>query len=86
MIGYDIKYRNTDGVWKYVEVKTDSGNKFYVTKNEIEFAKSHKGLYEIFFVGNEIYKIPDVDYEDKDKFRMEEQDYLVFINLVNATT
>ena len=69
-------------MWVYVEVKTLSGGKFYVTKNEIEFSQSHKGLYEVFLVGSEIYTIVDVDYKNKEMFRLEGQDFLVSYKLI----
>ena len=63
-LGYDIKYQNENTIWKYVEVKTYSNGKFYISKNEKEFAKNHKENYELFLVGDEIYKIEEVDFEN----------------------
>lgn len=69
-LGFDIKYRNEQKEWKYVEVKTLSKNKFYLTKKEKEFADSHKEHYELFLVGSVIYRVTDIDFSDKNKFRL----------------
>ena len=58
---YDLRYKKND-VWKYVEVKTYSNEKFYLSKSEKEFAEKHIDNYEIFLVGNEIYKIVNIDF------------------------
>jgi hypothetical protein len=80
--GYDLKYINHEEVTKYVEVKTFSGNKFHVTKNEIEFSRKNFGQYEIFLVGDEIQILEDVDYDDKNQFLLEGQEFLVSYNIV----
>jgi hypothetical protein len=80
--GYDIKYINDEEVTKYVEVKTFSGNKFHITKTEIEFAKNNFGQYEIFLVGEEIQILEDIDFDNKAQFLLEGQDFLVSYNIV----
>jgi len=47
---YDIRYKNKDNDWIYVEVKTFSNNMFYITKYEKEFADEKKANYEIFLI------------------------------------
>lgn len=80
-IGYDLKYRDCDGQWKYVEVKSYSGNQFYLTRNEKEFADEHKGQYEIFLVGDEVLRIKDVDFSNSGMFKLTNKDYVVEYNL-----
>jgi hypothetical protein len=80
-LGYDMKYKNHDGVWKYVEVKTHSGKQFYISRNEKKFAEDHFGLYEIFLVGDEIYKFTDVDFSDNSTFTVIENEFIVFYEL-----
>jgi hypothetical protein len=81
--GYDLKYRDNKGEWKYVEVKTYSGNRFYLTRNEKEFADGHKGRYEIFLVGDEILRIKDVDFSNSNKFKLTSKEYVVEYNFDN---
>jgi hypothetical protein len=80
--GCDLKYINELGITIYVEVKTFSGNRFYISKNEIEFSRKNFGQYEIFLVGDDILKITDVDFDNKSQFRLESQDFLVSYNIV----
>jgi len=80
--GCDLKYINELGVTIYVEVKTFSGNRFYISKNEIEFSRKNFGQYEIFLVGDDILKITDVDFDNKSQFRLESQEFLVSYNIV----
>lgn len=79
--GYDLKYRDRDRKWKYVEVKTYSGNRFYLTRNEKEFADKHKGQYEIFLVGDEIFRIKDVDFSNSSMFKLTSKEYVVEYSL-----
>ena len=76
-LGYDMKYKNKEGEWRYVEVKTHSGKQFYISRNEKQFAEEHFGLYEIFLVGNEIYKFTDVDFTDTSIFQLRSKDFIV---------
>jgi hypothetical protein len=60
---YDIKYKNQNGDWKFVEVKTSANSVFYISKNEYDFANKHKDYYEIYLVSSdEIHKITPVDF------------------------
>jgi len=65
--GYDIRYEDKNGKFKYVEVKKDSNNRFFITKNELEFGRKHKTSYEIFIVkDDELYKVPRKDFDKLD--------------------
>lgn len=52
-LGYDLKYINCNNN-KYVEVKATSGDEviFYITKDEVAFAESHRDSYELIVVLN----------------------------------
>lgn len=80
--GCDIKYINSDGITKYVEVKTFSGRNFHISKNELEFSKNNIEHYEIFLVGDEIHIIKNIDFDDKDMFHLDGQEFLVTYNLL----
>ena len=65
--GYDIRYEDKNGKFKYVEIKKDSNNRFFITKNELEFGRKHKTSYEIFIVKDDIlYKVPRKDFNKLD--------------------
>jgi len=86
-VGYDLKYQDNSGRWKYVEVKTYSGNQlFYLSQNEKEFADSHKGQYEIFLVGDKVMRIKDVDFSNRDIFKLTTKEYIVEYNLGDTET
>lgn len=82
-MGYDIKYKDLIGFFKYVEVKSYSNGQFYITKNEKEFAQKHIGFYEIFLVGEEIYRISNVDFEDTTQFTIEGNEFIVKYKIQN---
>lgn len=51
---YDIRYSPDNGEkYIYVEVKTFSNNSFIISREEFEFGKEKKDLYEIWLVKNE---------------------------------
>lgn len=75
--GYDIKYINKSGITKYVEVKTYSGEKFYLSKNELEFANKNVGNYEIFLVSDEILRVENINFDDRERFHLESKEYIV---------
>jgi len=78
-LGYDMKYKNSNDIWKYVEVKVYSNNKFYLSKNEKKFAENHKENYEIRLVGDkEIYILTKIDFYDRDKFILESDNYVIY--------
>ena len=79
--GYDIKYINKHGITKYVEVKTYSGDKFFLSRNELEFARQHIEDYEIFLVSDDILKIDNVDFDDKDRFHLDSREYIVSMSI-----
>ena len=63
---YDIRYSPDQGEnYKYVEVKTFSGNSFIISREEIEFGWAQKDFYEIWLVkGNDIIHFDHVLEED----------------------
>jgi len=76
-LGYDIKYKNKEGIYKYVEVKNFSNGQFYLTKNEKEFADNNFGFYELFLVSDSILKIQDINYDDDSIFQLDSSEYIV---------
>jgi hypothetical protein len=76
-LGYDIKYKNEEGDYKYVEVKNFSNGQFYLSKNEKEFAQSHFGFYELFLVSDNILKIQDINYDNDTIFQLDSSEYIV---------
>ena len=50
--GYDIRYNDAHGNTQYVEVKASRNNEvvFYMSDNELKFARSHASCYEIIYV------------------------------------
>jgi len=47
---YDIRYKNKNNKWIFVEVKIFSNNMFYITKDEKKLADEEKESYEIFLL------------------------------------
>ena len=76
-LGYDIKYKNELGIYKYVEVKNFSNGQFYLSKNEKEFAQINFGFYELFLVSDSILKVQNIDYNDDDIFQLDSSEYIV---------
>ncbi len=53
--GYDIRYKNEKREIKYVEVKTYSNKgRFFISPNEVKFAKDYKDSYELYLVDETI--------------------------------
>ena len=51
--GYDVESYTPDGVVKFIEVKTTRGpasSAFFMSPNELEFARAHPGSYHLFRV------------------------------------
>jgi len=76
-LGYDIKYKNKENIYKYVEVKNFSNGQFYLTRNEKKFAKNNFGFYELFLVSDTILKIQNIDYNDNAVFQLDSSEYIV---------
>ena len=76
-MGYDIKYKNEEGIYKYVEVKNFSNGQFYLSKNEKEFAQSNFGFYELFLVSDNILRIQNIDYNNDTIFQLDSSEYIV---------
>ena len=75
---HDFEYKDKNNKWWYVEVKTLSNNKFYISKNEKKFAEKHKDNYQIFLVGDQIKQIYPVDF---DSLKIEATDFVVYYQL-----
>ena len=57
---YDIEYIDSASSEKYfVEVKSGDSNSFYITPNELDFAKTHTKYYKLFVVYNLDKEEPD---------------------------
>jgi len=80
-LGYDIRYRNKENKWKNVEVKTYSNGLFHLTKKEKEFADKNKESYEIYLVGEKIYKLSEIDFSNSDKFILVTNEYEVYYRI-----
>ena len=51
--GYDIESFSPEGEIKYIEVKTTrgpAGSSFFISANEVEFARRHRGNYHLYRV------------------------------------
>lgn len=60
--GYDIRYKinKSDTVWKYLEVKSVSGNSFIISSNEVNVGILNKENYQLALVeGSDIYLVDD---------------------------
>jgi len=60
--GYDIRYKvhKADVVWKYLEVKSVSGNSFIISSNEVNVGITNKENYHLALVADlDIYLIED---------------------------
>ena len=80
--GYDIRYEDKNGKFKNVEIKKDSNNRFFITKDELEFARKHKTSYEVFIVKDDkLYKVPRKDFA---KLDMSPIKYEVKYSLINT--
>lgn len=60
--GYDIRYKinKSDTFWKYLEVKSVSGNSFIISSNEVNVGILNKENYQLALVeGSDIYLVDD---------------------------
>lgn len=69
---YDMMYKD-NGILYYVEVKTSQDNYFYMSYDELEFAKTHADKYKLFVVFNidsepKYFTLPEKFWE-KQEFR-----------------
>lgn len=76
---YDISYIDADGVEIFVEVKSSDGEQFYITPNELNFAKNNPDKYKVFLVfvdnenpGNSRYKELPYRFWEDEKFLLKE--------------
>ncbi len=87
--GYDIKYKNVNKEWKYVEVKSVSSDYFYLSTPEREFGENNASNYELALVkDNIIHFIKDFfifsqeeTFENNSKYLVDENDYIVYVEI-----
>jgi hypothetical protein len=89
-LGYDIKYKNEHGIWKYIEVKAASSNYFFLSINEKDFGIANNKDFELAIVKeNKIHFINDFfifdndtdTFENNSKYEVSEKDYVVFFEI-----
>ena len=56
---YDISYKEPDGKTYFVEVKAGNKHRFFISPNELDFARKNEGRYKLFIVYNLKKEIPD---------------------------
>ncbi len=78
---HDLKYQDEYDKWWYVEVKTMSNSKFFISKNEKEFAEQNQDKYQIFLVGDEIKKISFANFNE---LPVEATDFVVHYQLTEG--
>lgn len=75
---YDIEYIDSNSGEKYfVEVKAGDSNSFFITPEELNFAKTHSKNYKLFIVYNIDKENPDFhelpfEFWDDDRYHLEE--------------
>lgn len=68
---YDLSYKDKNGNIHFVEVKTGSNHSFFISENELNFAKGHTDKYELYIVYNldaekpDFVKLPEKFWEDE---------------------
>ena len=76
--GYDIEYTDIKlNKTVFVEVKTGESNSFYISPNELEFAKKHSDQYVVYVVydvdtDTPRYEIIDEKFWNNDKYKLKE--------------
>ena len=88
---YDIEYKNDNGEWKYVEVKSVSGDYFIISYLEKEKGISEPGKYEIALVKDGvIYIVKNLfefnngeSFDNNSKFTSQPKDYVFTFNINN---
>jgi hypothetical protein len=87
---HDIQYRNKEGIWVHVEVKTLSNNSFILTASEKKHALEANEKYEFALVdGSNIYRISKPfsfrngdTFESNSSFKAIPKDYTIRFRLV----
>lgn len=90
---YDIKYRDQDGCWKHVEVKTLTNNSFILTNHEKEHGIKEKGKYELALVnGEQIYRVHNPfnfgegqSFDSNNFFKASPKDYTLHFKILKKT-
>ncbi|MDD4777510.1 MAG: DUF3883 domain-containing protein [Fermentimonas sp.] len=68
---YDVEYKKEeDSEWRFLEIKTDSGNYFYMSEQEIKTATKEAHRYDLAIVsGNKVYLVKSpFAFEDNESF------------------
>jgi len=68
---YDMEYRNEDGKWKMVEVKTFNNNTFIISRKEVEMGCQNWKDYEIALVDHDRISFIKDFFKDADPSRFE---------------
>lgn len=73
--GCDLSYIDAEGIKHYVEVKTGRRGRFYISENELNFAKEHADVYELYCVYNidnpRCVKLPTKFWKDE-RYKLED--------------
>lgn len=80
---YDIRYTDTEGSVKFVEVKTFDTNSFYMSKEEYDFGYLNKENYEIWLVKNKLHIIVIKDFFSNPKYIKTVNEYIVYLEISN---
>jgi hypothetical protein len=81
---YDMEYKNEEGDWKYLEVKSLSDDQFIISSAELTMGLAHPDRYELALVSEDtIYVIKDIfrfkegeSLEINDRFMISPKDYI----------
>ena len=93
LLGRILKYRDQDGCWKHVEVKTLTNNSFILTNHEKEHGIKEKGKYELALVnGEQIYRVHNPfnfgegqSFDSNNFFKASPKDYTLHFKILKKT-
>jgi len=88
---YDIEYKNNEGQWKHLEVKSISDDYFIITNSEKELGLSFPDKYEMalvrdkdIFLVKDIFKFQDYEtFDNNSRFNAYPKDYIFSFNINN---
>ncbi|MDQ0884998.1 hypothetical protein QFZ81_000086 [Paenibacillus sp. V4I9] len=96
---YDLRYKDKNGVYRFVEVKASTKEEmtFNITKDEVLFGEEHKDLYEVVIINNVNDEEPDIlrlqsifrykkheSFKENSKFRVENNSFKIkFLQALN---
>jgi hypothetical protein len=78
---YDIRFTDTNGNIKFIEVKTFNTGMFYLSKDEYDFGKEHQEDYEIWLVKDGKTIIPIKDFFTNSKYHAITNEYIVYLDI-----